>query len=241
MRHTFLALLLCVSTVGCGAAKPPEGRWEGPVDIPGRDLRLVVDLTRDKAGAWTGSIIVPGLGIKGEPLLHLVVTDADVAFDVGSSLATAAGPAAFKASVTATGDMAGEMKQGGNEAKFELRRVGAAQVEQSQQSTRVARDIEDQWTGDIELNGYPRHITITLENHGDAAATATFVVVGKQTTNVPIDLVVEEGNFLRVESQANRVAFEGRFAKEKGEITGTFEMGSIELPLVLRRVSARAS
>ncbi len=241
MRHTFLALLLCASTVGCGATKPPEGRWEGAVDVPGRDLRLVVDLTQDKAGAWTGSIIVPGLGIKGEPLSHLVVTDTDVAFDVGSSLATAAGPAAFKAHVTASGDMAGEMRQGGNEAKFELRKVGAAQVEQSQQSTRVARDIEDQWTGDIELGGYPRHITITLENHSDAAATAKFVVVGKQTTNVPIDLVVEEGNFLRVESQANRVAFEGRFVKERGEITGVFEMGSIELPLVLRRVSGRAS
>jgi hypothetical protein len=169
------------------------------------------------------------------------VTDSDISFDVGGSLATVTAPAAFTARVSATGDMKGAMKQGGNEAKFELQKIGEAQVEHPQQGTRVAHDIEDQWTGDIELNGYPRHITITLENHGDAAATAKFVVVGKQTTNVPIDLVVEEGNFLRVESQANRVAFEGRFVKEKGEITGVFEMGSIELPLVLRRVSGRAS
>jgi hypothetical protein len=241
MRHIFLAMLLCALAVGCGAAKPQEGRWEGPLDIPGRDLRLVVDLAQDKSGAWAGSIIIPGLGIKGEPASHLVVTDSDIAFDVAGALASPSGPAGFKAHLTAGGDLAGEMKQGGNVAKFELQRVGAAQVEYAPRSTQVARDIEDAWTGDIELGGYPRHITITLENHGEAAATAKFVVVGKQTTDLPVDLVVEEGSFLRVESQAARISFEGRFVKEKGEIRGVFEMGSFELPLVLRRVSGRAS
>jgi hypothetical protein len=132
--------------------------------------------------------------------------------------------------------MAGAMNQGGNVAKFSLTRVASAQVETPTRSTRVARDIEDQWTGDFELGGYPRHVTITLENRADAAATAKFIVVGKQTTTFPVDLVIEEGNFVRIESQANHVAFEGRFVKESGEIRGVVELGSLELPLVLRRV-----
>ena len=242
MRRTILLLLLALPALACGAAQPVEGRWEGPVRIPGKDLTLVVDLAQDRAGTWTGSIIVPGQGIKGEPLTNLVVAGTDVTFDVGGSLASATqGPAGFKAHLTSADGMAGEMRQGGNTAGFSLTRVAPAQVESPQRSTRVTRDIEDQWTGDIELGGYPRHITITLENHAGAAAAATFVAVGKQTTDLPVDLVVEDGNFLRIESQATRTAFEGRFVKEKGEIKGIFETGPYELPLILRRVSGKPS
>ncbi len=137
--------------------------------------------------------------------------------------------------------MAGEMTQAGNAAKFSLERIGAAQVELPPRSTPVRRDIEDQWSGDFELGGYPRHVTITLENHADAGATAKFVVVGKKTTSLPVDLVVQEGNFLRLESQENRVTFEGRFVSERGEISGTIALGSLELPLVLRRGAGRTS
>jgi hypothetical protein len=236
MRRITLALLLFLPAFACGAAKPLEGRWEGPVQIPGRDLQLVVDLAQDRAGAWAGSIIVPGLGIKGEPLKNVIVTDAAVAFDAGSALGSATyGPARFKAHLSAADSMAGEMSQGGNVAKFSLKRTAPAQAETPARSTRVTRDIEDRWTGDFELGGYPRHVTITLENHAGAAATAELVVVGKQTTTLPVDLVVEEGNFVRIESRENRVAFEGRFVKESGEIRGVFEMGPYELPLVLRR------
>ena len=242
MRRTILILLVCFPALASGATIPPEGRWEGSVQIPGRELQLVVDLAQDSTGAWKGSVIVAGLGIKGESLANLVLTGTGLAFDVGSSLGSATyGPARFKASLPSANVMTGEMSQGGNVAKFALERVAPAQVESSQRSTRIARDIEDQWTGDFELGGYPRHVTITLENHADAAATATFVVVGKQTTDLPVDLVVEDGNFLRIESKANHVAFEGRIVRESGEIRGIVEMGSFELPLVLRRVSARAS
>jgi hypothetical protein len=242
MRRTILTLLFCLPPLASGAVKPPEGRWEGSVQIPGRELQLVVDLAQDSIGAWKGSIIIPGLGIKGEPLTNLVLTGTGLAFDVGGSLGSAThGPAGFKGSLASADVMAGAMSPGGTVAKFTLKRVAAAQVESSPRSTRVARDIEDQWTGDFELGGYPRHVTITLENHSDAAATARFVVVGKQTTDLPVDLVVEDGNFLRIESKANHVAFEGRIVRESGEIRGIVEMGPFELPLVLRRVSARAS
>ena len=137
--------------------------------------------------------------------------------------------------------MAGEMKQGGNVARFDCARSARHRLSCRREARRSRATLEDRWTGEFELGGYPRHVTITLDNHGDAAATAKFVVVGKQTTDVPVDLVAEEGNFLRIESQANRIVFEGRFVKESGEIKGRLEMGPLELPLVLRRASGRAS
>jgi len=235
-------MLLCFPAFACGAAPTPEGRWEGSVLIPDKELHLVVDLARDGTGAWTGSIIIPGLGIKGAPLSKIVVTGADLSFDTGKALESPPyGPAAFDAHLASADAMAGEMRQGGNSAKFSLARVAPAQVESRARSTPVGRDLEGPWTGEFELGGYPRHVTITFENHADAAATAKFVIVGKQTTDVPVDLVIEEGSLLRIESQANGVAFEGRFARESGQIKGIVELGPLELPLVLRRAAARAS
>jgi hypothetical protein len=205
-------------------------------------LPLIVDLAPGRDGAWTGSFIIPGLGIKGAPLSNVVVSDAGVTFDTGRLLTSPANvPAGFVARLTATDAMAGVMKQGGNAADFTLKRIGPAQVEPAPRSTPVSAEVEHQWTGDYELGGYPRHVTITFENHAGAGATARFVIVGKQTTDLPVDLVIAEGNLLRIESQANQVAFEGRFSRERGEIDGILELGPLELPLVLHRPAGRTS
>ena len=242
MRRTFFTLLLGVPVFTCSAAQSPEGRWEGVIRVPERELQFVVDLAPDRAGAWAGSIIIPGLGIKGAPLSNIAVTDANIAFNIVTALGSPTyGPAAFKADWRALDTMGGEMSQAGNVAEFSLRRTGPPQVELSPRSTPVRVDIEDQWIGEFELGGYPRHVTITLENHTDAGATARFVIVGKQTTLVPVDFVIQDGDFVRIESQTTRITFEGRFVKELGQLRGAIELGSIELPLVLRRAAKRAS
>ena len=136
--------------------------------------------------------------------------------------------------------LAGELRQAGNIAKLSLARSGRAQVEQPLSSTSVARNIEAQWAGEFELGGYPRRVTITLENHPNAGASATFVIVGKRRTDLPVDLVINEGDVLRLESHANRVTFEGRVVAQASEIRGTIELGPIEVPVVLRRVGGRS-
>jgi len=238
MRRLSIAIALCFPAFASGAAPTPEGRWEGLIQVPGRDLSLIVDLKPDSSGRWTGSMIIPGLGIKGAPLSELGVSDTDVQFGAGTLLAGPSGPATFKAHLVAAGAMAGEMKQAGNVASFSLRKVGPAQVESPPRSTAVARELEDEWRGEFELGGYPRHVTVTLENHADAAATARFVVAGKKTNDLPVDLVIQEGALLRIESQATQINYEGRFFKESSEIRGSIELGSMELPLTLRRAPA---
>jgi hypothetical protein len=242
MRRTILLLCLTGPALAGAATSALEGRWEGPVQIPGRELPLVVDLARDDAGAWAGSIVVPGLGLKGAPLANVAVAGAAVAFDLGSALADPTGGTAdFSARLTPDALLVGEMKQGGLAAPFTLHRSGAAQVERAPRSTPVGPGFADRWVGEFELGGYPRRVTLTVEAHAGAAATATLVVVGKQTTNVPVDLVREDGEFLRVEAQATRVAFEGRLGRDRNELRGSVELGPLELPVVLRRAAGRPS
>jgi len=239
MRQTIFAVVACLPAIASGVT--PEGRWEGQAQIPGRELRLVVDLGETSAGVWAGSIIVPGLGIKGAALANVAVKGRDVTFDVADALGDAkVRPPSFRAQLQADNTMAGEMRQGGNIAPFSLARSGTAQVEKPPRSTPVSAAIEGKWSGEYELGGYPRHVTITVENHKDAGATAEFVIVGKQTNRLPVDLVVEDGSFLRIESQATRINFEGRLDRDRAEISGVLDLGALELPLVLRR-AGRAS
>jgi hypothetical protein len=242
MRRTFIALLLCASGLARGASEPLEGHWEGRIEIPGRAMPVVVDLARKDAAAWAGSITLPGFGIKGAPLSNVVTARSDVAFDLGNFLSTPnQGPARFRIRLNANGVMAGEMNQGGNVAKMSLRKIGPAQVDAGPHSTPIRKALEDQWIGEFELGGYPRHVTLTVENHPNAPATATFVIVGKQTNNLPVDRVAEDGSFLRIESSTTHVNFEGRLLEQSDELKGTVELGPLELPLVLRRAARRTS
>ena len=238
LRWTIFCFLLALVVTTGAAGQGPTGRWEGHSQIPGRALPLVVDLAQDGASAWVGSIIIPGLGIKGAPLSNIVVTNSNVTFELANALGSP--PAAFNA--TRAGDaMAGEMRQAGNVAKFSLAKVGPPQVESPPRSTVVAQELESPWAGEFELGGYPRQVTMTLENHAGAGATAKLVIVGKQTNDLPIDLVIQADNLLRVESSATQVAFEGRIDIGRREIKGTLELGPLELTLTLRRRAGTAS
>jgi hypothetical protein len=241
MRSAIAALLLLAPGLALGT-QPLEGRWEGRIWIPGRETPIVLDLAVSPANSWIGSIILPGLGIKGAPLDNIVASSDDIAFDLGNVLsASSDAPARLRARIDANGVMSGELEQAGNVAKVSLERIGPAQVEVAPRSTTVGRALEDRWIGEFELGGYPRRVTLVLENHLNGAATASFTIVGKQTTNVPVALVTEEGSFLRLESPATHINFEGRFVEQSDELQGMVEVGPLELPVVLRRADRRPS
>ncbi len=230
-------LCLAIATVA-HAATSVAGRWQGPVQIPGNEFEAVVDLAQDSAGVWTGSLIAPGLKIKDAALSDIVVTDAELAFTVQNALGSPpADQAKFKAHIDAAGAISGDFLQAGNSAPFTFRKTGSAQVALPAHSTPVAKAIEGKWVGDYELGGYPRHVTLDLANHAGAAATAEFVVVGKKTTRLPVNLITEEENFLRIEANEIGIVYEGRFNATKGEITGNLQQGPFEPSLVLHRVN----
>jgi len=233
--------LLFASAVVCEAAEIAAGRWEGSIQIPGREQRLIVDLAQDKAGVWVGSVILPGLGIKGAALADITVKNSDAAFTIKNALSgPQIGQAKFQARLNTKGVLTGDFLQAGNTTPFVLEKTGPPQVELPPQSSAVAKELEGEWIGEYELLGYPRHVTVRLTNHAGGGATSEFVVVGKKTNNLPVDVVTQQEDFIRIESHETGINYEGRFRKDSGEITGTFEQGPLEIPLVLRRAK-RAS
>ena len=231
-----LAIILFASAALSPAAENAAGRWEGSAQIPGLDLKLIVDLAEDAGKGWIGSIIVPGFGVKGAQLVDLQLRGSDLAFAIRGALGNErAGKAEVKAHLTADGHLAGDFKQGGNSAPFVLEKTGPPQVELPPRNTAVSRELEGEWKGEYELMGYARHVTMKFANHGADGAALEFVIVGRKTNNVPVTLLTQEGDFLSIKSDEFGITYEGRFRKEANEINGTFTQGPFELPLVMRR------
>jgi hypothetical protein len=236
MKQSFLWLAIGAFFLGsvtiCRAEEPTSGRWEGSVQIPDRELTLIVDLAQDSHGSWVGSIIIPGLDIKGAHLIEIAIKDSGAAFSVKTGRGL---EATLKGNLKPDGTLAGEFIEAGNTAPFVLKKTGPAQVETPPKSTGISRELEGDWKGEYELFGSPRKVTIRLVNHGAEGATAEFVVLGKKTNNLPVDLVTQEGDLLTIDSHESGISYEGRFNKATSEIKGTFIQAGIELPLVLRR------
>jgi len=230
------ATILFASAALSQAAESAAGRWEGAAQIPGHELKLIVDLSDEGGKGWIGSIIVPGFGVKGAPLVDLHVRGGDLAFAIQGALGNArAGRAELNAHLTRDGHLAGNFTQGGNTAPFVLEKTGPAQVELPARNTAIAQEIEGEWKGDYEMMGYARHATMKFSNRGVDGAALEFIIIGKKVNNVPVSLVTQEDDFLTVKSDEFGMTFEGRFNKQTGEIKGTLSQGPLQAPLLLRR------
>jgi hypothetical protein len=227
------ALLRLVAIVILATASPSRGeetisgRWEGTAHIPGDDLTVIVDLAQEN-GAWVGSMIIPGLDVKGAPLTDVNVKPPDVSFSVKGTLGIQ-----LKLQLDGNGKMTGSFEQAGNRAPTTLQRTGAPEVEQPPRNTPVAKELEGEWKGDYEMLGYTRHVSIKFTNRGPNGAAAEFVIVGRKHNNLPVDLVTQEGDLVTIDSHEIGFSFEGRL--RNGKLTGVIRQGATETPLVLER------
>ena len=223
-----IAILLAAAASPCGAQDLISGRWEGTARIPNDELTVVVDLAQDN-GAWVGSIIIPGLGVKGIPLTDIKVESPDVKFGVKGALGIQMN---LRLLPPPENKLAGNFEQAGNRAPATLQKTGPPQVEYPPKSTPVAKELEGEWNGDYEMLGYTRHVSIKFANHPDSA-TADFVIVGRKHNVLPVDLITQEGELVTVDSHEMGFSFEGRL--RDGKLIGSIRQGAMETPLVLVR------
>ncbi len=244
-RGRLLASALLVAGAVAGAATTdPAGRWEGVIDVPGHPTRLVVDLDRDAHGAWQASVVLPDRGVKGAPAQALSVAGCDVAFGLaGAFLGGDALNPRVALACRPDGSLAGRFELGGQGAPVQLRRTGAAQVDGPPVNSVLGPALVGRWTGRYELGGVPRQLTLTLANGADGTGSGQLVIVGKRTTTLVVNEIVQGREFVTLRAAAVDFRIEGRFSADTGVIDGTMMQGAFEAPLVLRRqaVAEKAS
>jgi hypothetical protein len=220
-----ITILIVAAALPCRAEDVMSGRWEGNARIPDEELNVVVDLAQEN-GVWVGSIIIPGLGLKGAPLTDIKVQAPDVNFTVKGALGIHMNLRLIE------NKLAGNFEQAGNRAPATLKKTGPPQVEYPPRNTPVAKELEGEWKGDYEMLGYTRHVSIKFANHPDGA-TADFLIVGRKHNVLPVDLVTQEGDLVTVDSHEMGFSFEGRL--RNGKLTGAIRQAAIETPLILVR------
>lgn len=224
-----ITILIITAGLPSRAEDTLSGRWEGTAMIPDDELTVVVDLAKSN-DTWVGSIVIPGLGLKGTPLTDIKTDPPDVSFAVK-------GPLGIHLNLRLLGPpenkLAGNFEQAGNRAPATLQKTGPPQVEYPPRNTPVAKELEGEWKGDYEMLGYTRHVSLKFTNRGTDGAMAEFVVVGRKHNNLPVDLVTQESDLITVDSHEIGFAFEGRL--RNGKLTGVIRQGATESPLVLER------
>jgi len=139
-----MMILIVAAALSCRAEDVVSGRWEGTTQIPDNELNLIVDLAKEN-GVWVGSIIVPGLGLKGVPLTDINVQPSDVNFALKGALGIQ-----LKLRLDANNRLTGDFEQAGNRAPATLQKTGPPQVEYPPRNTSVAKELEGEWKGDYE-------------------------------------------------------------------------------------------
>jgi len=83
-RRALAALALCLAPLALplAAAGDVTGHWEGGIQLPGMELKVLVDLKAASAGALEGTIDIPAQGAKGLALDSIEAKDAAVSFAI---------------------------------------------------------------------------------------------------------------------------------------------------------------
>ena len=236
-------MLWCV--FGAASAAGPggvAGRWEGEARIPGTPLPLVLDLAPDALGAWRGSVILPGLGVKGAPLAALAVAaDGAVQADLAGALNGPPSelPTQLALRMLPDGRLEGQLRQGGHSADVRLNRSGDAQVDAPPASTPLPPALAGVWRGRYELGGYPREVTLTLAapvaNALAGAPAGELLIVGRRRTQLVVDRVVAGARFVTLEASAAGIRLEGQWDGANGRFDGQVIQGLFEARLTLQR------
>jgi hypothetical protein len=232
VRCLILAMGIVVF-VGSSLAQGPSGvagHWRGQIEIAEHPLGVTIDLAKNAAGVWIGSITALGTSSVDVPVSDLTVKDATVSF-------TAALPERASFELSAKGDtMSGTASNEQGSAPLQLAREGEANVKVPAPSSPLAKEFAGDWEGEIQVEGKEARVGLRLSAAADGTATA--VLIDRRGKEIPVNTVVIRGKQLQIESRAVSGTYRGTL-DEQGEIAGEWSQGGSHHALMFKRAAAK--
>lgn len=149
----FTVLLVALSGAPVGADPVDvSGHWEGAVTLPGTELGLLVDLSRQD-GVWSGTADIPMQGAKGIALVGVRAVGDSLVF----ALAGVPGEPTFRG-VRGDDRITGTFTQGGRTFPFHLGREKLAAPRRPQEPKRPLPYREEE----VSYDNGPIHLAATL-------------------------------------------------------------------------------
>ena len=228
MPYSSVAVLL-LSAASIASAQ--SGHWEGVVQAPDKEMKVVVDIVKNAKGEWQGTIAVPEQNVKGIPLEPISVKDSTVSF----TLKGVPGGQSFEGPVSADGkSMNGSFSAGGMSFPAKFTRTGEAKFETPAKSTAISKDLEGDWEGALDANGTILHLKLHMANGGDGA-TGVLISVDQGGSEIPVSTITQKESHVKLEIAMVSGGFEGDASADRKQIVGTWTQGPGQLPLTFKR------
>jgi hypothetical protein len=234
MKSLFSALAIVALALPLASAqnKPAgTGHWEGSIQVPDHELKILVDLAQNDKAEWVGAIGIPEQGLKEFPLSKIVVKGSAVSFVMSG----VPGEPAFQGDLTPSGKaIKGNFTQGGASLTFELKWVSEPSVKPGAKSTAVAKGVEGTWEGALTTpDGTKLRLRVKLSNGADGTATGTFNSLDQGDIAMPLSTITQKGSAITLELKMVGGTFNGEVKGD--EMVGTWMQGPGSLPLTLKR------
>ena len=189
--HLVVALAACVWIAPASSARAqtpadPAGHWEGKIEIPSQTLNLAVDLARNAAGVWIGSLSIPGTTTTDVPLDSIAIEAASVKFAAGLP-----GKTTFDGSLGADG-LSGSVANAQGAVPFHLTRSGDANVKLPPASSPLSKVFEGSWEGALEVQGKSLRLVLKLTRAADGTAVGSLVSLDQGNLEIPVTTVTLE-------------------------------------------------
>jgi hypothetical protein len=232
-RLIVLGGILAFLAAGCWAqaASPGSGHWEGALQTPNGEMAMIVDLGKNPAGLWIGSMSLPTGNVNDVPLSKIFVDSGAVRF----SMADIPGAPSFEGKLSAdTNELSGTAASPNGMVPFQLKRKGDANVKLPPASSALSKDFEGNWEGAIEAGGNRLRIVLKLSRAADGSATGTMVSVDQGNQEFPVSAITISDRQLKLDVRAVGGTYNGTLGAN-GEIDGTWTQGPGTLPLHFKR------
>src|SRR5262245_49645571 len=186
-------------------APDPSGHWQGAIHVPNQEIAIEIDLTKPATGNAAGTFT--GVNIQGFPLSDIVVDGAALSFKLKVD-----GGGAFSAKVSEDGkSMAGEFttNSGGYTLPFNLARSGDAKFDPPTPSAKMAKELEGNGTGTLEVNGKPVQVTLSLANGPDGLSSGTMAVIEQGAVDIPVSAIRQSATGVTIDVTVVKGSFSG--------------------------------
>src|ERR1700722_269332 len=225
------ALLLASAPASYAQTADAAGHWEGTVQM-NEAVPIAIDLAHGPAGAWIGSITVPGSPAVDIPLDPVVVDAGKIRFRAGLMEHPW-----FEAALSDDANrLSGEASSPRGSTTFELARKGEAHVTPRTPNSVLPKTLGGTWEGVITMDGASRRIVLIVEAAADGTALASLYSVDKNTQEIPVTIVTLHDQQLLLEVRAIGGSYRGEIAADG--IAGAWSEGGAHLPLRFTHASS---
>ena len=205
----------------------PSGHWQGAVQLPGREVAVEADFSRNSRGELSGTINTPDEAIRGLPLRIVTMTGSSIRFEARSDQP-------FAATLSTDGKaMVGEYTMAGYSLRFNMSRTGEAEIFERETSAPIAKQLEGSWHGTLSAGGRSLRLTLRLANRADGTGTGSLVSLDEGGLEIPV-VVAQDAMAVTISAGITGSTFSGALTADGTELAGTFTQRAFSAPLTFR-------